>query len=223
MSNSAPTFFSFFTQAGPVVQLVMLGLLAMSVRSWSIIIQKWSHFKSLRQHTTRFMRQWQASDNLETLHQNLRPRKAIGLAKQFLDGHAAWALHRNMDAMQLSMSVAEQETIAPLSHQLPTLATIGSVSPYIGLFGTVWGIMTSFVALGSVQQASIAMVAPGISEALIATAMGLFAAIPAVIAYNFGTQQINQFCDQSQLLQDQLKHRVQQSHLSEHSEAEYAT
>lgn len=220
MNSSAPTLFSFFTQAGPVVQLVMLGLLAMSVRSWSIIIQKWSQLKTLRLHTNRFLQQWQATENLESLHQMLQQRPQIGLAKQFLYGHAAWAQHRHAEAVNLSMSVAEQETISPLSRHLPTLATIGSVSPYIGLFGTVWGIMTSFVALGSAQQASIAMVAPGISEALIATAMGLFAAIPAVIAYNFGTQQINQFCDQSQLLQDQLKYRLTNN---KHSKAAYAT
>lgn len=220
MNSSAPTLFSFFTQAGPVVQLVMLGLLAMSVRSWSIIIQKWSQLKTLRLHTNRFLQQWQATENLDSLHQMLQQRPQIGLAKQFLYGHAAWTQHRHAEAVNLSMSVAEQETIAPLSRHLPTLATIGSVSPYIGLFGTVWGIMTSFVALGSAQQASIAMVAPGISEALIATAMGLFAAIPAVIAYNFGTQQINQFCDQSQLLQDQLKYRLTNN---KHSKAAYAT
>jgi len=92
-----------------------------------------------------------------------------------------------------------------LGHKLTTLATIGSVSPYIGLFGTVWGIMTAFMSLGQAQQATIAMVAPGIAEALIATAMGLFAAIPAVIAYNQFSQQLNQLADQGELLQAQLQ------------------
>ncbi len=101
-----------------------------------------------------------------------------------------------MEASQRAMRVAQSREMEKLSQHLSILATIGSTSPYVGLFGTVWGIMTSFHALGSVQQATIAMVAPGISEALVATAMGLFAAIPAVIAYNKFATEVDRLSNQ---------------------------
>ena len=116
-----------------------------------------------------------------------------------------------LDRLERTIHIAEQKSLFLLEKYLGFLATVGSVSPYIGLFGTVWGIMTSFTALGGVQQATIAMVAPGISEALIATAFGLFAAIPAVIAYNRFSIKLNELQSQYDIFKQELL--VQFEHL----------
>ena len=183
------------SRASTLVQLVMLALLAASVLSWVIIFTKHKVLKLAREDAMRFEDQFWSGINLADLYSRLKKKEQDrrGMARIFESGFAEYArLHkRNLGSgevliagVQRSMKVSLAREEDRLESNLSLLATIGSISPYVGLFGTVWGIMRSFTALGSVQHATLAMVAPGIAEALIATAMGLFAAIPAVIAYN---------------------------------------
>lgn len=183
-----------FLNAGPLVKFVMLILLAGSVVSWALIFQRWQIFKQSQKMADEFENTFWSGMDLNKLYQSLSSaRKEVnGSENIFLAGFKEFVRLRKqsvtpeaiMEGAQRSMRVAMGREIERLEMHLPFLATISSVSPYVGLFGTVWGIMNSFRALGAVQQATLSMVAPGISEALVATAMGLFAAIPAVIAYN---------------------------------------
>jgi biopolymer transport protein TolQ len=186
--------YSLITRASILVQLVMLMLVSASVLSWVIIVVKYRILKFAKEEAERFEDQFWSGINLSELYQRIRKKsdERRGMAKIFQAGFAEYArthkMRSNTEMMlagvQRSMKVALAREEDFLDAHLSMLATIGSISPYIGLFGTVWGIMNSFIALGAVENASLAMVAPGIAEALIATAMGLFAAIPAVIAYN---------------------------------------
>jgi len=186
---------SLVARASFTVQLVMLILLSASVLSWVIIYLKYDVLKNARENAMRFEDQFWSGINLADLYARVKKNAddECGLARIFVAGFTEFIRARKhtannseimLSGVQRSMKVALAREEERLDAHLSLLATIGSISPYIGLFGTVWGIMRSFIALGSVQQASLAMVAPGIAEALIATAMGLFAAIPAVIAYN---------------------------------------
>lgn len=188
------SLFSLVTRASFLVQVVMMILLSASVLSWIVIVLKYKVLNKARDEAIRFEDQFWSGINLSDLYQQVK-RKATerrGIAKIFEAGFAEFVrTHKNktnpemmLAGVQRSMKVAVAREEDYLDSHLALLATIGSISPYIGLFGTVWGIMRSFIALGAVEHASLAMVAPGIAEALIATAMGLFAAIPAVIAYN---------------------------------------
>lgn len=193
---------SLVLRASPLVQAVMLTLLAASVLSWVIIIIKYKFLKQAREDAMRFEDQFWSGINLADLYQRISKRNESreGLERIFESGFAEYIrIHKRAAAntemmlagVQRSMKVALAREEERLESNLSWLATIGSISPYVGLFGTVWGIMRSFTALGSVQHASLSMVAPGIAEALIATAMGLFAAIPAVIAYNRYAEKVN--------------------------------
>lgn len=181
--------------ASLVVQLVMLLLLMASVASWAVIIQKRRVLRQARGVADRFEKEFWSGGDLTGLYRRVSGSSdsANGMAGIFEAGFREFSRLRKQDDLQASqivegsrraMLVSQMRESDRLEQNLALLATIGSTSPYVGLFGTVWGIMNSFVALGNVQQATLAMVAPGIAEALIATAMGLFAAIPAVIAYN---------------------------------------
>lgn len=180
--------------AGPVVQLVMLLLLAASVVSWVMIGVRYRVFNRARRATHAFQERFWSGQNLAELYRevNDNPDPDSGTETIFRAGFAEYVrLSRTsrhpdatMEGVQRAMRVALQREQTRLNRSLPFLATVGSTSPYIGLFGTVWGIMNSFRALANVSQATLQVVAPGIAEALIATAMGLFAAIPAVMAYN---------------------------------------
>ena len=188
------SLFSLVTRASILVQIVMLILLAASVLSWIIIVLKFKVLKQAKVEALRFEDQFWSGINLSDLYQQVKRKsdERRGMAKIFEVGFAEYVrIHKNksntammLAGVQRSMKVALAREEDDLDSNLSLLATVGSISPYIGLFGTVWGIMRSFIALGAVEHASLAMVAPGIAEALIATAMGLFAAIPAVIAYN---------------------------------------
>jgi len=193
---------SLVMRASILVQLVMLALLAASVLSWVIIIIKHKFLKRAREEALRFEDQFWSGINLADLYQRISKRndKREGLERIFESGFAEFVrIHKRTSAntemmlagVQRSMKVSLAREEERLESNLSLLATIGSISPYVGLFGTVWGIMRSFTALGSVQHATLNMVAPGIAEALIATAMGLFAAIPAVIAYNRYAEKVN--------------------------------
>lgn len=188
------SLFSLVTRASFLVQIVMMILLSASMLSWVIIVLKYKVLKLAREEAIRFEDQFWSGINLSDLYQQVKRKSEDlrGIAKIFEAGFAEFVrTHKNktnpemmLASVQRSMKVAVAREEDSLDSHLSLLATIGSISPYIGLFGTVWGIMRSFIALGAVEHASLAMVAPGIAEALIATAMGLFAAIPAVIAYN---------------------------------------
>ncbi|EKE80788.1 protein TolQ [Idiomarina xiamenensis] len=188
------SFIDLFLQASLLVKLVMLLLLAMSVLGWMLIFQRGKVLKSAGKEALKFEDRFWSGVDLARLYQEIsaRAHNATGLELLFHAGFKEFARLRNNDASPQetleasyrAMRIAHSRETDKLEANLTTLATIGSISPYIGLFGTVWGIMNAFIALGAVQQATLAMVAPGIAEALIATAMGLFAAIPAVIAYN---------------------------------------
>ncbi len=194
--NADMSLYHMLAGASPVVQLVMLILLLTSVVSWSMIIRKARDVKKANRAANEFEARFWSGKKLSELYEQLgmgRRATPTGMAAIFEAGFREFARLRkkkNSDPQfvlagaQRSMRVALMREIDVLDANLPFLATVGSTSPYIGLFGTVWGIMNSFRALGNVQQATLASVAPGIAEALIATAMGLFAAIPAVIAYN---------------------------------------
>ncbi len=181
--------------ASPVVQLVMALLLLASVASWTVIIRKWSVLKAARRQADAFEERFWSGGDLGALYRQITTRAAenTGMAGIFEAGFREFARLRGqgaepravMDGAHRAMRVVLAREVDALETHLPFLATVGSTSPYVGLFGTVWGIMNSFRALGAMhQQATLALVAPGIAEALVATAMGLFAAIPAVIAYN---------------------------------------
>ncbi|MGB5276549.1 MAG: protein TolQ [Gammaproteobacteria bacterium] len=196
------SFISLVSRASILVQLVMLALVAASVLSWFVIFTKHKILKVAREDAMRFEDQFWSGINLADLYSRLKKRdeERQGMARIFESGFAEYArLHRRtvgsgemlIAGVQRSMKVSLAREEDRLEANLSLLATIGSISPYVGLFGTVWGIMRSFTALGSVQHATLAMVAPGIAEALIATAMGLFAAIPAVIAYNRYSDQVD--------------------------------
>ena len=190
-----PSLWSFIINADVVVKIVMMILLLASIASWTIIFQRSTLISKTRRNLKTFEQRFWSGIDLTNLFDQLsdRKEKLTGLANIFHSGFNEYTrLHQQsgahpeatLEGAQRAMRIAQAREIDTLERHLSFLATVGSTSPYVGLFGTVWGIMTSFRALGAVQQATISMVAPGISEALIATAIGLFAAIPAVIAYN---------------------------------------
>ena len=189
---------ALITNAGLLVQLVMLILLLASVVSWFMIDRKRTSYKRLTKIADRFEDQFWSGGNMHDIYNDWSGEAGEqadpeGIVNIFIAGYHEYnRLHHKpnvsradiVDGVHRSMRVALSREVDNLETHLSFLATVGSTSPYVGLFGTVWGIMNSFRSIGVQQQVTIATVAPGISEALIATAMGLFAAIPAVIAYN---------------------------------------
>lgn len=195
------SFFHLIIGASFVVQLVMLLLLAVSMVSWTMIFRRQAALREAYLAADHFERRFWSGGDMSTLFKELSRRgdDVSGMAGIFQTGFNEFARLRNqpgiepraiVEGAQRVMRVALSRETDALETHLSFLATVGSTSPYVGLFGTVWGIMNAFRGLGNAQQATIAMVAPGIAEALIATAMGLFAAIPAVIAYNRFTNDV---------------------------------
>jgi len=193
--NNDMSIFSLIAQASLVVQLVMLILLAASVMSWTFILAKRKTLKQAEQEALEFEQRFWASKDLSELYQSTHNKGAQmdAIESIFTAGYkefsrmqsiAEVAAAAKVENAERAMRIVMMRETSKLEESLPFLATVGSTSPYVGLFGTVWGIMNSFRALSTVKQATLAQVAPGIAEALIATAIGLFAAIPAVIAYN---------------------------------------
>jgi len=183
---------ALFLQADIVVKLVMLGLLFASIWVWAIIISHGRRMKKLSNETQAFEKSFWAADDIDAFH-GKASKSDLPAAKVFSAGIAEW--RRSVKArvsdregvrsrLHSAIAVAIAREVDELSDRLNILATIGSVAPFVGLFGTVWGIMRSFTAIAGSQNTSLAVVAPGIAEALFATAIGLFAAIPAVIGYN---------------------------------------
>ncbi|MDB6090481.1 MAG: protein tolQ [Gammaproteobacteria bacterium] len=187
-------------QASVPVQIVIAILLLASLYSWAIIFRKRLMIGRSRREADQFENHFWSGGDLAQLYRTIEARGgATGMASIFEFGFREFARLRQqgstsadqlLEGSRRAMRVAQLKEIDRLEQSLATLATVGSTSPYVGLFGTVWGIMSAFSSLGNVQQATLAMVAPGISEALVATAFGLFAAIPAVVAYNRFADQV---------------------------------
>ncbi len=187
------SLWGLFMQAGLIVKLVMIGLMAASVWTWAIVIDKYLSYARARRQFDQFEQVFWSGQSLEELYRTLAERTNTGLAAIFVAAMREWKKSfergaRSPIGLQMRIDRAMDVTMAreseALESRLSSLATIGSAGPFIGLFGTVIGIMTSFQAIAGSNNASLAVVAPGIAEALLATAIGLIAAIPAVIAYN---------------------------------------
>ena len=189
------SFVSLVLSASPLVQLVMAALMLASIISWTMIFDRSRVLKRAGKAAELFERRFWSGGDLGDLYRQVEREngETTGMATIFHAGFREFArLKKSVDIEPMAvvegarrtMHVAMNREMDGLENNLSFLATVGSTSPYVGLFGTVWGIMNSFIALGSVKQATLSLVAPGIAEALIATAMGLFAAIPAVVAYN---------------------------------------
>ncbi len=181
------------------VQCVLALLAAASVVSWAIILRKRRVLNEARDTADEFEDKFWSGGDLAVLYKSLEGGSPVGMSGVFVSGFREFSRLRQrvglgsgqlLEGSRRAMKVAQLRETDRLEQNLATLATIGSTSPYVGLFGTVWGIMGAFQGLGAVQQATLATVAPAIAEALIATAMGLFAAIPAVIAYNRYADQV---------------------------------
>lgn len=194
MSNEI-SIIDLVLEASPVVKLVMLVLVIASVASWAVIIEKARALKQVRRSANAFEASFWSGVDLNNLYREISQseRTPLGMAGIFEAGFREFGRLKkesDLSAEQLvagarrAMSVSQMRDLDRLEDRLAFLATVGSTSPYVGLFGTVWGIMGAFQSLGGVQSATISMVAPGIVEALVATAMGLFAAIPAMVSYN---------------------------------------
>jgi biopolymer transport protein TolQ len=201
--------------ASLVVQLVMLILLAASIISWMFIFSKGRELQHVTRITHNFEKKFWSNTEFTELYKKLTTHKAKaeGIEKIFLSGYQEFSRMRQqggvepvvlVESAQRAMRIELTRELDRLDRALPFLATVGSTSPYIGLFGTVWGIMNAFRSLVNVQQATLTQVAPGIAEALIATAIGLFAAIPAVIAYNRFSTRVDRLASRHEMFIDEF-------------------
>ena len=188
--------FKIIVDADPVVQLILLLLIFFSVFSWAIIFFKSKTLKTAFKQSDRFLEAFRRSKSLAEVNEAAKRLRGSPLAAIFLAGNKELAYQskstgeggwtgEKTNSLNRALLKASNGEVARLEKMMFFLATTGSVSPFIGLFGTVWGIMISFVRIGAMRSASLQVVAPGIAEALVATAVGLFAAVPAVIAYNY--------------------------------------
>jgi biopolymer transport protein TolQ len=189
-------FFTIIAEADIVVQLILLLLVFFSVFSWAIIFFKYKTIKAGFKQSAKFLDVFRRSKSLSDVNEAAKKLRASPLAVIFLAGNRelayqskasaenGWSAAKT-DSLNRALLKASNAEVSRLEKMMFFLATTGSVSPFIGLFGTVWGIMISFIRIGAMRSASLQVVAPGIAEALIATAVGLFAAVPAVIAYNY--------------------------------------
>jgi biopolymer transport protein TolQ len=187
------SLWGLFWQAHFVVKLVMIGLVAASVWTWAIIIDKILLYRRTRKAMDTFEEVFWSGQSLEDLYRSLQNRPTNGMASLFVAAMREWkrsfettvrSVAHLPERIDRVMDVTIQREVEALESKLIMLASVGSAGPYIGLFGTVWGIMTAFTAIAASKNTNLSVVAPGIAEALFATAIGLFAAIPAVLAYN---------------------------------------
>lgn len=183
--------------SGPVAKFVLLLLLGFSILSWGIMASKWSAVGRARAQSGRFLRAFRKAARLQDLApvaEQFRPSPLVPVYEGgFNELRRQGGLCRNPAAIQRALQIASSEELTRLESRISWLATTGAIAPFIGLFGTVWGIIDAFHSLGTAGAATLRAVAPGISEALITTAAGLFAAIPAVVAYNHLTQRMREF------------------------------
>ena len=194
-----------FANTGIVARIVLVLLLSFSVLSWAIIFKKYRSFKAASRESREFLRIFRGSKKLSEIRTSCQSLKATPLTEVFMSGYreiegqAVYSENpgrpriRSLEAIHRSLQIASSAELTHMEQWLTWLATTGGVTPFVGLFGTVWGIIDAFQGLGSGGVASLRSVAPGISEALITTAAGLFAAIPAVVAYNHFVQRVKDF------------------------------
>ncbi|GAB4266283.1 MAG: protein TolQ [Methylomicrobium sp.] len=213
--NADLSLFNLIKEASFVVQLVMLILVTASIVSWTFIFSKARELAKAADIADEFEEEFWSGVELSDLYKRLTEAdfEPEGIEKIFLAGYREYSRMRQktgvdpeiqVENAQRAMKIELNRELERLDEHLPFLATVGSISPYIGLFGTVWGIMNSFRSLGNVQQATLAQVAPGIAEALIATAIGLFAAIPAVVAYNKFASRLDRLIGRYELFIDEF-------------------
>lgn len=214
-ANPDMSVISLILHASLPVQIIMLLLVVISIVSWTLIFSKRTALKRARNQTQHFEDDFWSGGDLAALHQSVSKRRAEqgALARIFDAGMTEFIkAHRSggaVDGARRAMRAAFQRELDDMETNLGFLASAGSVSPYIGLLGTVWGIMHAFIGLTNVQQATLAAVAPGIAEALIATAIGLFAAIPAVVAYNRYTSEIDRLAVRFETFVDEFLNILQ--------------
>jgi len=216
--------------ASIVVQIVMAGLMIASLASWTVIFGKLFGIKRVRTLNDGFERDFWSGQNLQDLYADAAKRAdAAGpMSRIFASGMREFLKLRErrgmdhgalIDGARRAMRASFQRELDVVESRLSFLASVGSISPYVGLFGTVWGIMHAFTGLANLQQVTLATVAPGIAEALVATAMGLFAAIPAVIAYNRFSHDIDRLAGRYESFMEELQNILQrQAHLPDRGE-----
>ena len=218
--NQDMSIITLVLHASPVVQLVMAGLLLVSLASWTVIFGKFFGLKRVRQGNEDFERDFWSGRNLNELQQaSAAKAHTAPLERIFASGMREFMKLRErrldaaaqLDGARRAMRASFQRELDVIESNLSFLASVGSVSPYVGLFGTVWGIMHAFVGLSNLQQVTLATVAPGIAEALVATAIGLFAAIPAVIAYNRLSRDIDRIAIQLETFIEEFSNILQRS------------
>lgn len=211
--NYDTTLLNYFLHASLVVKCVMVILASASIFSWTYILQRSFYLKSTKRSASRFEKAFSTGEDLSKLYAEGTKGDTSGMEAIFQAGFREFLRFRKqagatvahiIENTKRAMRVAQMREQDKLETHLPFLAIVGSTSPYVGLFGTVWGIMQAFHALANVQQATISMVAPGIAEALIATALGLFAAIPAVIAYNRFITDIGRLMNRYDAFQEEM-------------------
>ncbi|MCI0469372.1 MAG: protein TolQ [Nitrospirae bacterium] len=195
--------FQLILRAGFIVKAVLLILLFFSIVSWTIIILKWRHFSKADHETSKFLKTYDSTQNPKDLFFTAKRFHFSPLANLFRSVHAEKTYTERDELKRMLKRYTALES-AHLERYLNFLATTGSTTPFIGLFGTVWGIMNSFKGIGSAGSASLAVVAPGIAEALIATAIGLAAAIPAVVAYNYYLSRANRMIIETEDFAEEL-------------------
>ena len=208
--------------ASIIVQLVMVGLLLTSISSWTVIFGKLFGLRRVRRENENFEREFWAGKNLNDLYTDAtkRSESAAPMERIFASGMREFLKLRErrladagplLDGARRAMRASFQREMDAIESHLSFLASVGSVSPYVGLFGTVWGIMHAFIGLSNLTQVTLATVAPGIAEALVATAIGLFAAIPAVIAYNRFARDIDRIAIHSETFIEEFSNILQRN------------
>jgi len=218
--NSGLDIFKLIAEASIPVKLVLLVLLVFSFLSWVIIVRKYAQLKAANENAESFEERFWSGADLAQLFREVSNRGASngGLENVFESGFREFARQRQrrvhdmrvvIESSERAMRVAGTREIGSLERNLEFLANVGSISPYVGLFGTVWGIMGAFQGLGEMKDVTIAVVAPHISEALIATAMGLFAAIPAVWAYNRFANKVERVASRYEVFQEEFSSVLQ--------------
>jgi biopolymer transport protein TolQ len=219
--NQDLSIISLVLQATLVVKLVMAGLLLTSLASWAVIFGKLVGLSKIKSGNDAFEREFWAGKNLNDLYADAqRTSKNSPMERIFASGMREFLKLRErrvtdpgslLDGARRAMRASQQRELDTIEANLSFLASVGSVSPYVGLFGTVWGIMHAFVGLSNLQQVTLATVAPGIAEALVATAIGLFAAIPAVIAYNRFARDIDRIAMKFDSFMEEFSNILQRS------------
>jgi biopolymer transport protein TolQ len=219
--NQDLSIFTLVTQASLVVQTVMAGLMIASLASWTVIFGKLFGLRKVRASNEDFEREFWAGKNLNDLYGDAAARRrGAPMERIFASGMREFMKLRErrvtdggalLDGSRRAMRASFQREMDTVESNLSFLASVGSVSPYVGLFGTVWGIMHAFVGLSNMQQVTLATVAPGIAEALVATAIGLFAAIPAVIAYNRFARDIDRIAIQLETFIEEFSNILQRN------------